>query len=119
MNKCTASALAAEAAAGARVLIVSHSVIAARQAFHDFDELAESVGAEVRRANGAQRLTFPSGGRVHFTSARATGGRGLAVDVVFVDWDVETELSVDELKRFYDDITPCLATSTRHEIIRA
>jgi len=119
MNKYTALALAAEASRGERVLVASHSVHASRDAFRDFEALAADVGADVHHANGAERLTFPSGGGVYFVGARSRGSRGKSVDIVFIDWDVEVELSAGELERFYAEIAPCLSTSQRHELIRA
>lgn len=120
MNKYTASALSAEAASGLRVLVVSHSRRAELDAFGEFEALAESAGASrVRRANGAERIEFPSGGFLAFASARARAGRGICVDLVFVDWDVETELSPSERATFYEDVSPYLATSARHELVRA
>ena len=120
MNTYTARALMAEAIEGARVLVVSHSGTAVRDAFSDFDALAATAGAEsVRRANGAQQIRFASGGCVFFTAASSRHARGLAVDVVFVDWDVETELRGEQLRKFYDNVVPCLASSSRHELVRA
>jgi len=73
---------------GRRVLVVSSS--------HDHSAAAleailehESNASQVRRARGAERITFESGGRILFVSVRSHAERGLTVDAVYYARDVE------------------------------
>lgn len=63
----------------------------------DFEVAADvvGVGAKVRRANGAESIEFPNGGRVVFMSAPGRGGRGFSADRVYVPADADDDLVVE------------------------
>ncbi|WP_038463646.1 hypothetical protein [Arthrobacter sp. PAMC 25486] len=75
----------------------------ARAAFKAADALAPD-GCEIRRTNGNESIRTRAGGSIHFLSIRSKGGRGMALDRVYVpaalaDEDVALEIEA------------CLATS--------
>lgn len=85
MNRYAAAGLIADAHAGKDILVVTRGT---RQA-HTFDEIVTLAGplCEIRRANGAQRVTFPSGGRIRFDSTTT----GHTADIVFIDAGVDDD----------------------------
>lgn len=112
MNRFAAAGLIAEAEQGKTVLVVSEGWNHSRHAFLNFEPLA-TTATRIVRAAGTQRIDYPSGGCVRFTSARSQPA-GVVADIVFIDWDAETaNPMVTEVYR------PCIATSPRGEIVRA
>lgn len=119
VNRFAALSLLAEAEAGKTVLVLSHTQRAARDAMDDFLQLSDGQpGIEVRRANGAERITFPSEGRLIFRSTQSTGHRGLLPGIVFVDWDCEASATPEQRERLWDHLQPLAATG-RTELVRA
>lgn len=85
MNRYTASGLIADATDGKDILLVTRG---ARQTAA-FEELAALAGpvCVLRRANGAQSITFPNGGRIRLTSTP----RGHTADIVYIDAGVDDD----------------------------
>lgn len=90
------------AADGRRVAVVCVPGTRRNDTFARFAELAVDHATAVRRANGNQRITFPSGGSVVFLSPR--GIRGYSLDSVYVDG---LELTADLI----EEIRPAVLTS--------
>ncbi|QIN93688.1 hypothetical protein QDW23_gp29 [Microbacterium phage Stromboli] len=111
MNKFTARGLAMTAALEKRDILV---VVDYHEVSETLREMANTIApTEVRRANGAERITFPGGGRVIFRRPGGHGHRGVSVDTVFVDEPFARD------RRLLEDLVPCVAASPRGELIRA
>lgn len=111
MNRYAAAGLAEAARQGRRILIVSYDLRASAEALDDFRGLVDD--ADVTRVNGKQRIAFPSGGRVRFTSVRSRGHRGVVADTVYLDGELDRDPSV------IADLLPCIQTSPTGELVRA
>ncbi|UGS26336.1 hypothetical protein K8F61_17170 [Microbacterium resistens] len=116
MNKIIAQALNERAAVhGHRVLVVSATSTHAR---HALDELEAAVIAlavrRITRANGRLRIGYLNGGSISVVSAGGRGGRGLAADTVFVEWEAERRYP-----HLMEDLLPCIQASPHGEVIRA
>lgn len=102
----------AKAAEGYRVLIVTPTAARAGEYFRDevvpivehLHEL-EGIDATLKRANGAQRVSFASGGFVKPVGLNSRGGRGIAADVLGL-------VEVNRHDPRLDDVLPSLAAST-------
>lgn len=96
----------AEARMGRRVLLVGHTVRAAREAFDEVLGLAYDRALDdmsVTRANGNARARFESGGVILPLSPRSRHARGLSADVIYLLPEVD-RLDVT-------DLLPALADS--------
>ncbi|MFB7843621.1 hypothetical protein [Microbacterium sp. NPDC056052] len=86
LNRYVAAGMVAEAHEGRRILVLS---IHGRDARASMDECLhhadEADLLRVTRANGAERITFNSGGRIIFRSVQGHGHRGVSVDTVYAD----------------------------------
>lgn len=112
MNKFAALGLLLEAAKGRKVAVISRTHEQARHAMRDF-EVPLADGWRVRRANGDERIDTPAGGTLRFLSMHESL-RGTTHDVIFLDVDVDREMTIDN----YDGL--CLALrAPGGEIIRA
>lgn len=113
MNRYVADGIVGDAESGLRVLYVGDTHVGTREAFNMIQERATLLGAKlslVVKANGGERIEHESGGRVYFVSSRSRGGRGLAVDVLFIDADLTLEQ--------YHAVLPSVSTSPCGEVIR-
>lgn len=73
----------AEARMGRRVLLVGHTLRAAREAFDELNPQATDASSVVRSA-GKERITFPSGGWIVPVGVGTRGARGLSADVLYL-----------------------------------
>lgn len=113
MNKYTALGLALAAAAERRsLLVVVPSHVGLRAALDELRAVLPSQ--EVRLAKGAERITYPGGGRIYFTTPRSRAHIGLSVDTVFLDADVDRDYP-----DVIGDLEPCIQTSPTGELVRA
>lgn len=95
MNKYAATGMLFDALNGKRFIVVERSHHDVRDALHVFAEAVEALGLEgvkVYRANGAEMVKLPSGGRVWFATPRGYRLRGMSADVVFIDNDAHRVL---------------------------
>lgn len=114
MNRYAAWGIVQDARDGRRVLVVSPRQTEARTAFDEIS--AVTHGADrVIRASGRERIEHRNGGCVYFTTPRSTGGRGVAVDIIYIDAGADEQLDQER----WNNLLPCLATSRDGEIIRA
>jgi len=111
MNRFTALGLAHEAAKGKRILVLTATQRAAREALDDFDRL-DHAPSRVCRVNGAQRIDYQTGGRIDFRSTGSTGCRGMTADTLYLDVDVDRD------DRWRDGI-PCIASAPHGEVVQA
>ncbi|MCC4906960.1 hypothetical protein [Microbacterium sp. cx-59] len=109
MNRYAAAGIAQDAQRGRRVLVVSPDGRGTRTALDAI--AARTPGAMVRRAKGSETVHVEGAGAVYFTTPRSDRGRGMSVDVVYLD-------DVTETPELRADLVPCLATSTVGELIR-
>jgi hypothetical protein len=112
VNKYAALGLLVEAAKGRKVALISRTHEQARHAMYDF-EVPTADGWRVRRANRDERIDTPAGGVIRFLSIRQSL-RGTTHDVIFLDVDVDREMTIDN----YDDLRHALRGADG-EIIRA
>lgn len=104
--------IVATAASGDAVLVVGHRLIEARAAFEALLDAARATGADVTsRANGAERINFPSGGSISFASIQSGSARGRSVDTLVIG----PEMVVDRERMA--TLLPCLAASPRPEVM--
>lgn len=112
MNRYAAQGILADLEAGKRVAVVTRPG-AVPQSFREIAALADAhTACEVYRANGRERIAHASGGRATFLSAASRAGRGLSLDVIYVEPDAA--LTPEQMA----DLLPTLA-STGGELIRA
>ncbi|WAB09111.1 hypothetical protein SEA_EESA_1 [Arthrobacter phage Eesa] len=97
-------AILAAAVESERVAVVAATLPAAQAICSELADLVESssVGATVRRLNGAHSIEFPGGGRIVFLSFRSNF-RGLSLDRIFVPIGTSAEL--------VRELSLCLAVS--------
>ncbi len=78
-----------EISAGIRIVVVERDYRAVSEAVKIIAAENERIdwGAVVRRANGAERVTHPGGGRITFATPLSDRMRGITADVVFIDND--------------------------------
>ena len=113
MNRYVADGILDDVIAGRTVLLVTEGGPATRAAL---EEIATRVnrralaGVSVRLAHGQESVTHCDGGRAVLVPAGGHGGRGLTVDVLFVDADISRER--------YAELAPCLVTSPVGEAMR-
>jgi hypothetical protein len=96
----------AEARMGRRVMLVGHTVRAAREAFDEVLGLAYDAALDdmsVRRAKGNERASFESGGLIVPVGLNSRGARGLSADVLYLLPEVD--------KAAIADLLPALAAS--------
>ena len=114
MNRYAAAGIALDIAQGKHVIVLTSSTHASREALDVIAPLAPEA-SRVSRANGAEQITCPSGGRVKLRSVRQ-GTRGLGADIIYLDEGVDAELrSTDP----WDSIRASLVTSPHAEVIRS
>lgn len=78
-----------------------------------------SLGAVIRKANGAEGVGFAGRGGIFFTTPRSNGLRGVALDMVFIDNDAHRVLDYERLRRFFEDVQAVLATSTSGKVVHS
>lgn len=89
MNRYVLDGLLATVRTGKRVLLVSETLAAGRDAF-DQMTAEPRLGEEVRRSNGHELLTAVAGGRMEFASLGSLSRlRGRSYDHVFIDCDLD------------------------------
>lgn len=96
MNEYTAFGLFAEAAVGLRVIVLSHTMDASRQAMADFEPFAKDDACTIHRSHGVERIQHPTGGSIDFTSQRSPRLRGMTADIVFIDYPEVIEMGMAE-----------------------
>lgn len=79
MNRYATAGLVADAASGKEILLVTRGAMLTA-AFEELVTLAGPV-CVIRRANGAQSITFPNGGRIRLDTTTT----GLTADIVYID----------------------------------
>jgi len=87
MNRYTAAGLLADATAGKNILVFARSVHVRRDAveelIHAAVESGDSRVARASRANGMEKITFPSGGKISFScDQEAVGHPGM--DIIYL-----------------------------------
>ncbi|AVR56771.1 hypothetical protein PBI_ELVA_30 [Microbacterium phage Elva] len=112
MNKYASRGLAFAAIVEARTVLVVTRHAEVQIALREMAEIGVQ-GQVVRRANGAEEIRYPNGGRVLFRAAGGHGYRGVSVDTVYLD----AGLGNDD--RLLDDLVPCVQASPRGELVRA
>lgn len=116
MNRYAAHGIALDAALnGKRVLVLTPIGRMIRDAMDEMLRVLERYDPdtyEVRRAKGNESISFLSGGCVRFQSAQSNL-RGQSADVVFLDVDVDRQISRDHLNDVHVIIQP------HGEIVRA
>lgn len=99
------------ARAGARVLWIAQRMEDVRAALNTHANIYPAEVRRLTRANGDERITYESGGKIRYVSVRGHGGRGYTADV----------LSVTHMDYTNPDLMgkllPCLATSPNACII--
>lgn len=112
MNRYTATGIANDARDGRRILVVTRDH---RESRHAFEEIADRTydAKRILRANGAERIEHYGGGLITFTTPRSHSARGLSLDTIYLDTGVEATPDL------IAELTPCLATSTTGELLRA
>lgn len=115
MNRYTASGITNDAyEAGLRIAVLSDSARGARDAFDEIQH--HSAGASrIRRANGAERIDYPSGGTITFHRS-VDHLRGVSADIVYLDGDAEHQVYEHGQS---DALHATLAASRDPQIIRA
>lgn len=112
MNSLVADALIERAKQGKRVMVLSHTHQAARQAFREIADHATNAD-EIRRANGKERITFDNGGSIRVCSVQGNGYRGFVTDLVYVEREADALLAPAGFR----DVRSLVAT-TGGEIVR-
>lgn len=105
---------------GKRVVVVErsgHEVQAAVRVFREVIE-AHKMAAEVRVANGAEKIWLPGGGWIRFHTPLSQRLRGISADVVFIDNDAHRVLSADRQEYFRLDAQAAL-TARRGEVVHS
>lgn len=118
MNRYAALGLVLDAYEGKRVVVLSPSHPAARDALDECARSPFAEGAEVYRANGAERILFGTLGSIRFQSVRRPL-RGLTADVVFLDQDADRQLSAYERDRLGTDIRAAIQPGDPGIVIRS
>lgn len=115
MNRYAAAGITNDAyEAGLRIAVLSDSTRSARDAFNEIEHHAAGA-SRIRRANGAERIDYPSGGVITFHRS-VDHLRGVTADIVYLDGDAERQ--VHEAGR-QDALRAVIATSRDPRIIRA
>ena len=117
MNRYAAAGINADAIAGKRIIVITRDVQTSREALEEIAQaIPQDVDVVVRRANGAESISYPTtGGEITIRSYRQ-GARGVSADIVYLDE------AVDPLLRGTDAWTSLyanLAASQHAQIIRA
>jgi len=117
MNRYAAAGISADAAQGKRVIVITQDVRTSREALEQIAQATPTdVDMTVRRANGAESVSYPTtGGEVIIRSYRQ-GARAYAADILYLDEAVDPILrGTDAWASLYAN----LATSQHAEVIRA
>ncbi|MBD8477580.1 hypothetical protein [Microbacterium sp. CFBP 8794] len=90
MNRYAAAGINADAFKGKRIIVVTQDTTLSREALDQIAQAAPlGVDVTVRRANGAERVSYPTtGGEVIIRSHRQ-GTRGVSADVLYLDEGVD------------------------------
>lgn len=113
MNRYTAAGIAADAAQGKRIAVMTRIGSASRQAQDEILQASTSAFTALW-ATGYQSISYPSGGQVIFRSGR-DGLRGEQVDVICIDASIDfSKAETDCLEGWL----PALSGSKQPEIIR-
>jgi hypothetical protein len=98
-----------DARQGAHIGVFAHKRVSLSAAFNTIADQCPDASRTLR-ANGRERIEFPNGGRITFHCTSAGGGRGVEVDVAYVDgWDALSEPARADI----------VVASRRGELIRA
>jgi hypothetical protein len=115
MNRYAAEGITNDAYdAGLRIAVLSDSARGARDAFDEIEHHAAGA-AHICRANGAERIDYPSGGTITFHRS-ADHLRGVSADIVYLDGDAERQ--VHEHGK-WEALHAALTTSRDPQVIRA
>lgn len=112
MNVGECGDLVSQAIRGRRVLVVSSSIDGCVKAAAGMRQFAGPTQL-IRTARGAELIAYASGGRIIFASIGSIRERGLPVDTVFLDQDVEP--TPEMLARY----APCIANVRGGQIMYA
>lgn len=123
MNEYAARSMLIDISQGERIVVVVRDYRAVHNAVRVIAAENERIdwGATIRRANGAERVTYPGGGSITFATPLSNRMRGRSADVVFIDNDADRVLCDhhrERLDRFCDDIAGVLA-ATGGKVVRS
>lgn len=130
MNKYAVLGMLIDVYDGKRLVVVERDYQAVQAAVRVFAEVVQAMDLAgvltVRRANGAESVQHPSGGRVVFATPRSNRMRGLSADVVFIDNEADRVLVSEPmgaadlawLDGFRDDVALVLS-GRRGEVVRS
>lgn len=114
MNRYAAAGITNDAyEAGLRIAVLSDSARGVRDAFNQIAQ--DAVSARIRRANGAERIDYPSGGAITFHRS-VDHIRGVSADIIYLDGDAEHQVHERDQ---WDALRAVLATSNDPQVIRA
>lgn len=113
MNKYAAVGLAAEAAEGRRILVITETQAEAESAIACCFNTDDPAIQRIVRTSGQQQIDYKSGGSIKFRSYRSSGHRGVTVDTVFLDTGVDQAMSDPA------SVMACIAASTAGTVVRA
>lgn len=115
MNRYAATGITNDAyEAGLRIVVLSDSARGARDAFDEIQHHAAGA-SRIRKANGTERIDYPSGGTITFHRS-VDHLRGVSADIVYLDGDAERQ--VHEHGQ-WEALHAALATSRDPQVIRA
>ena len=97
VNRYVEAGLLADARDGRTVVVIQPRRRDAHSTFMALAQEARDSASAVLRANGRERIDFPSGGRVQFHTP-GPGMRGVSADVVFIEgWNELSEAQRSEI----------------------
>lgn len=115
MNRYAAAGITNDAyETGLRIAVLSDSARGARDAFDEIQHHAAGA-SRICKANGAERIEYPSGGAITFHRS-VDHLRGVSADIVYLDGDAERQVHERDQ---WDALHAVLATSRDPQIIRA
>lgn len=121
MNRYAAVGILVDAMDGKQIVVVErsgHEVQAAVRTFREVIELHKTP-ADVRVANGAERISLPGGGWIRFATPQSQRLRGLSADVVFIDNDAHRVLPPYRQAMFWQDVVRPTLVARQGEVIHS
>ncbi|KTR95356.1 hypothetical protein NS220_06000 [Microbacterium testaceum] len=117
MNRYAAAGINGDALKGKRIIVITRDGKASREALEQIAQAAPlGVDITVRRANGAERISYPTTGGEVFIRSYRQGARGVSADILYLDDAVDALVrSTDAWTSLYASV----ATSQHAEVIRA
>lgn len=90
MNRYAASGISADAVQGKRIIVITRDLMTSGEALEQIVQATPTdIDITTRRANGAQRISYPTtGGEVIIRSYRQ-GARGVSADILYLDESVD------------------------------